>query len=173
MEPRSGTVHRQQPGFVFHLRRCDRARAAPNTKLFNVNPKFQTIVFTDNSATSDYHAMQLKFQRRLSRSLQVLASYNLSHSIDIASTDAGNNRTTPGTLTSPNSDRGNSDFDIRHSFTTGLTYDLPFRSSQKILKRLWVVGRWRALCSRDQHHRLTLSARLSRLTASDLMLVRT
>ena len=110
------------------------------TKLFNVNPSFQSIFFTDNSATSDYHAMQLKFQRRLSRGLQALASYSLSHSIDIASTDAGNNRTTPGTLTSPNSDRGNSDFDIRHSFTTGLTYDLPFRSSQKILKA--VLGGW-------------------------------
>jgi hypothetical protein len=84
--------------------------------------------------------MQLKFQRRLSRGLQALASYSLSHSIDIASTDAGNNRTTPDTLTSPNSDRGNSDFDIRHSFTTGLTYDLPFRSSQKILKV--VLGGW-------------------------------
>lgn len=110
------------------------------TKLFNVNPNFQTIVFTDNSATSDYHSMQLKFQRRFSRGLQVLASYNLSHSIDIASTDAGNNRTTPDTLTSPNSDRGNSDFDIRHSFTTGLTYDLPFRSSQKILNA--ALGGW-------------------------------
>lgn len=104
------------------------------TKLFNVNPNFQTIVFTDNSATSDYHAMELKFQRRLSRGLQALTSYTFSHSIDIASTDGGNNRTTPSSLASPNFDRGNSDFDIRHSFTVGLTYDLPFRGSQEILK---------------------------------------
>jgi len=104
------------------------------TKLFNVNPNFQTIVFTDNSATSDYHAMQLKFQRRLSRGVQALTSYTFSHSIDIASTDGGNNRTTPRSLASPNFDRGNSDFDIRHSFTMGLTYDLPFRGSQEILK---------------------------------------
>ena len=104
------------------------------TKLFNVNPNFQTIVFTDNSATSDYHAMQLKFQRRLSRGVQALTSYTFSHSIDIASTDGGNNRTTPRSVASPNFDRGNSDFDIRHSFTMGLTYDLPFRGSQEILK---------------------------------------
>ncbi|HKR85586.1 MAG TPA: TonB-dependent receptor, partial [Terriglobales bacterium] len=96
------------------------------TKLVNVNPDFQTVIVNDNSATSDYHALQIKFQRRLSRGLQALASYSWSHSIDIASTDAANNRTTPDTLANPEVDRGDSDFDIRHSFTTGLTYDLPF-----------------------------------------------
>jgi Carboxypeptidase regulatory-like domain/TonB dependent receptor len=104
------------------------------TKLVNVNPNFQTVIVNDNSATSDYHAFQLKFQRRLSRGLQALASYSWSHSIDIASTDAANNRTTPDTIASPEIDRGNSDFDIRHSFTTGVTYDLPFRGSQRFLK---------------------------------------
>jgi hypothetical protein len=95
------------------------------TKLFNVNLNFPFITLTDNSATSDYHALQVKFQRRLSRGLQGLASYTFSHSIDIASTDAANNRSTPGAIASPNIDRGNSDFDIRHSFTAGVTYDLP------------------------------------------------
>jgi len=104
------------------------------TKLVNVNPNFQTVVVNDNSATSDYHALQIKLQRRLSRGLQVLASYSWSHSIDIASTDAANNRTTPGTIASPEIDRGNSDFDVRHSFTTGVTYDLPFPGSQRVLK---------------------------------------
>ena len=37
---------------------------------------------------SDYHAFQLKLQRRLSRGLQALASYTFSHSIDSGSTDA-------------------------------------------------------------------------------------
>lgn len=104
------------------------------TKLVNVNPNFQTVIVNDNSATSDYHALQLKFQRRLSRGLQALASYSWSHSIDIASTDAANNRTTPDTIANPEIDRGNSDFDIRHSFTTGVTYDLPFPGSQRLLK---------------------------------------
>ncbi|HEX6717941.1 MAG TPA: carboxypeptidase regulatory-like domain-containing protein, partial [Pyrinomonadaceae bacterium] len=58
------------------------------SNLLGVNPNFDFIAFTDNSATSDYHALQLKFQQRLSRGLQVLASYSWSHSIDIASTDA-------------------------------------------------------------------------------------
>jgi hypothetical protein len=95
------------------------------TNLFNVNPDFQFIALTDNSATSDYNALQIKFQRRLSRGLQALASYSWSHSIDIASTDAiATNINTPGQIADVNLDRGNSDFDIRHAFTAGVTYEL-------------------------------------------------
>jgi TonB dependent receptor/Carboxypeptidase regulatory-like domain len=96
------------------------------TNLFNVNPNFEFIALTDNSATSDYNALQVKFQRRLSRGLQALGSYSWSHSIDIASTDAiATNINTPGQIADPNLDRGNSNFDIRHAFTAGVTYELP------------------------------------------------
>ena len=80
-----------------------------------------------NVAMSDYNALQLQFQRRLSRGLQVLASYTWSHSIDTASAGSafGNegNALVPGF--NPNINRGPSDFDIRNAFSTGLTYDLP------------------------------------------------
>ncbi len=110
------------------------------TNLFNVNPSFQLVALTTNSATSDYHALQLKFQRRLSHGLQALASYSWSHSIDIASTDAATTFSTPGGIASPNVDRGNSDFDIRHAFTAGVTYDLPSPRRQKALRA--VLGGW-------------------------------
>jgi len=111
------------------------------TNLFNVSPNFQFVAFTGNSATSDYHALQLKFQRRLSRGLQVLASHSWSHSIDVASTDAiGTNLNTPGTIADPNVDRGNSDFDVRHSFNAGMTYELPVPGTQKIVKA--VLNGW-------------------------------
>jgi Carboxypeptidase regulatory-like domain/TonB dependent receptor len=111
------------------------------TNLFNVNPNFQFVALTDNTATSDYHALQVKFQRRLSRGLQALASYSWAHSIDIASTDAlATNLNTPGTIASPNVDRGDSDFDIRHSFTAGLTYDLPAPGSPKVVHA--ILGGW-------------------------------
>jgi hypothetical protein len=62
----------------------------------------------------------------LSHGLQALASYTWSHSIDIASTDAfANYLNTPSSIANPNVDRGNSDFDIRHSFTAGVTYNVP------------------------------------------------
>src|SRR6267154_1874511 len=104
------------------------------TDLFHPNPNFQFVGVTDNSATSDYQALQLKFQRRLSRGLQGLASYTFSHSIDNASTDAfANYLNTPAALGNPNIDRSDSDFDIRHSLTAGVTYDLPAPGSQKVV----------------------------------------
>jgi len=96
------------------------------TNIVDPNPDFGFVGVTDNSATSDYNALQVKFQRRLSNGLQALASYTFSHSIDIASTDAfGNYLNAPAFVTNPNVDRGDSDFDIRHSFTAGITYTLP------------------------------------------------
>jgi hypothetical protein len=93
------------------------------TSLANLSTNFPFVSLTDNTATSDYNALQIKFQRQLSHGLQVLASYTFSHSIDIASTDAfANYLNSPGSLASPNIDRGDSDFDIRHVFTASLTY---------------------------------------------------
>jgi hypothetical protein len=107
------------------------------TNLFNVNPNFEFIAFTDNSATSDYHALQVKFQRRLSRGLQAVSSYSWSHSIDIASTDAvSTNINTPGQIADVRIDRGNSNFDIRHAFNAGITYDLPSLGSQKTVRTI-------------------------------------
>jgi Carboxypeptidase regulatory-like domain/TonB dependent receptor len=111
------------------------------TNLYHVNPNIQFVSLTDNSAKSDYNALQVKFQRRLSRGLQALASYSFSHSIDIASTDAAFTfRNTPASVANPNVGRGNSDFDIRNSFTAGLTYDLAAPGSQKVVHAL--LGDW-------------------------------
>jgi carboxypeptidase family protein/TonB-dependent receptor-like protein len=109
------------------------------TTLLNVNPNFQSVGLTDNSATSDYHALQLKFQRRLSRGFQGIASYTLAHSLDSASTDAGTYRSTPG-ASGADADRADSDFDIRHSFTAGLSYLLPAFGSNKVVRT--ALGGW-------------------------------
>jgi hypothetical protein len=103
------------------------------TILSQLNSSFPFLNLTDNSATSDYNALQVKFQRRFSQGLQALASYTLSHSIDIASQDTNLYLITPAAIAGPHLDRGDSDFDIRHSFTAGLTYDLPAPESQKVV----------------------------------------
>jgi hypothetical protein len=114
-----------------------------NTNLVSPNANFGFIGVTTNSATSDYQAMQLKFERRLSRGLQALASYTWSHSIDIASTDAfANYLNTPTSVANPNIDRGNSDFDIRHAFSGGITYNLPtpgINQASRVLLGGWSV----------------------------------
>jgi hypothetical protein len=111
------------------------------TNLTGLNPNFSFVGLTDNTAASDYHALQLQLQRHLAHGLQALASYSWAHSIDIASTDAtSNNLNTPSHLANPKIDRGNSDFDIRHSFTMGVTYDLPPIGSQRFVKA--ILNNW-------------------------------
>jgi hypothetical protein len=112
-----------------------------DTNLVSPNMNFGFVGVTTNSATSDYQALQLKFERRLSQGLQALASYTWSHSIDIASTDAfANFLNTPDSVANPNTDRGNSDFDIRHAFTAGITYNLTSPQSNKITHA--ALGGW-------------------------------
>jgi hypothetical protein len=81
------------------------------------------VIISRNTATSDYHAFQAQFQRRLSKGFQALASYTWSHSMDIASNDSFNVNT-PSNRLDPRTDRGPSDFDIRHAFNAAATYDI-------------------------------------------------
>ena len=105
------------------------------------NPNFpSSVVVTTNSATSDYHALQIQFQRRLTRGLQVLAFHSWGHSIDIASRDSATLESFPIAGVKPEDDRGPSDFDIRHTFRTAITYDLPSPTGKGISKTLF--GHW-------------------------------
>lgn len=103
-------------------------RLLQSVDVFSPNPAFGQILFLTDVATSDYHALQIHFQRRLSHDLQAVASYTWSHSIDTASAGSafgGNyaNNFVPGI--NPDTNRGPSDFDIRNAFSTGITYALP------------------------------------------------
>src|SRR5260370_12484677 len=104
------------------------------TNLINPNPDFPFVNVTSNTATSNYNALQGKFDRRLSKGSQALASYTSAHSIDIASTDAfANYLNTPSFIGIPNIDRGDSDFHIRNSFTARVTYQLTSPESNRVL----------------------------------------
>jgi hypothetical protein len=92
--------------------------------LENPNQNFGQVFVTTNNASANYNALQLQFQRRLSRGFQALASYTWSHSIDVASNDSSANLPSLAGY-NPELDRGPSDFDVRHSFSAALTYDIP------------------------------------------------
>jgi hypothetical protein len=84
---------------------------------------FSQVMVTRNTGTSDYQALQLRFQRRFTNNFQVLSHYTWSHSLD-----NGSNESTafaPSLFLDRNDNRGSSDFDIRHAFGLALTYDLP------------------------------------------------
>jgi len=94
-----------------------------------INPNFPDVFFNQSGLTGDYNALQSQFQRRLTQGLQALASYTWSHSIDYGSQN----------LAFP-SVRGNSDFDVRHTFSAALSYDLPSRFSSRFADA--VLGHW-------------------------------
>ena len=108
-------------------------------QLRSPNPSFFIVDIVRNAATSDYHALQLQFDRRLSRGLQALASYTWSHSIDIASEDSRIGAA-PAGFTDPNTDRGSSNFDVRHSFSAAVTYNIPTPSAGAVGRA--VLGDW-------------------------------
>jgi len=89
------------------------------------HPDFTRLSVVRNAATSDYNALQLKYQRRLSRGVQVLSSYTWSKSIDIVSNESIVNYQAPLNSIDPRNDRGPSDFDVRHMFNGAVSWEIP------------------------------------------------
>ena len=110
-----------------------------------VNPSIGLPQLVLNGATSDYHALQLQFQRRMSRGFQALASYTYSHSLDTASSGStglfGGSPNIFITGENPNLNRGSSDFDIRHTFSTALAYAIPVPVNSGSILRA-IAGGW-------------------------------
>jgi hypothetical protein len=102
--------------------------------LVNPNSDFAQVFITTNKAASTYHALQVQFQRRLSRSLLSHIAYTWSHSIDNASNDSFANP--PSTIIDSRFGRASSDFDVRHSFVGAITYNIPGPPLGALGKRL-------------------------------------
>ncbi len=88
----------------------------------------------DSFSNSNYHALWITANKRMSHGVQFNASYTWSHSID------DNSRNSEGISlqdsTNLLAERASSDFDARHRFVINAIYDLPFNSNSKI------VGGW-------------------------------
>jgi hypothetical protein len=97
--------------------------------LTSLNPNFGSVVEFPADLTSNYQALQLQFQRRVAHGLQALASYTWSHSLDFGS----NYQALPLV-------QGNSDFDVRNSFSGGMSWDLPASRGSTPVKN--VIGNW-------------------------------
>jgi Carboxypeptidase regulatory-like domain len=79
----------------------------------------------NNDSSSSYNAMQLQFNRRLSRRLHMLVSYTWSHSIDDLSQDIPYQAPNPYSLPFDPRTWGSSDFDVRHSLNGSIIAALP------------------------------------------------
>ena len=94
--------------------------------LHSLNSNFGTVILIPGGITSNYQSLQAKFQRSISNGLQALASYTWSHSLDFGS----NNASLPVT-------RGNSDFDVRHNFQAGVSWDIPTPHERVDMRLRW------------------------------------
>jgi hypothetical protein len=107
--------------------------------LFDPNPLFSDsqINMATNASSSDYHAFQVQFQRRMAGGLATLVSYAWSHSSDDTSMDEGFDNLVP-----PRFDRGPSDFDVRHALSAAFAYDIPAPGRNPVIRA--ILGNWSA-----------------------------
>jgi hypothetical protein len=88
------------------------------------NPDFTgTFYLTNNSASSNYNALQVQYRQPMSHGIQALLNYTFSHSLDNASNDTV--QYVSNAVISAAQDRASSDFDVRHSFSGAVSFAIP------------------------------------------------
>jgi outer membrane receptor protein involved in Fe transport len=85
-----------------------------------------------NYATSDYEALQVKFQKRFSDGLQLSAYYVYGKQMDLAGSSFGLTRT-PQNPNNWGADWADGNYDVRHSFKAAYIYQLPFGRGKRWL----------------------------------------
>ncbi len=105
-------------------------------------PAFGRIRMMVADGNSIYHALQGRYERRLSKSLSLTGAYNWSHMID----DQGGSVNSGGCHCQNPRQRGKAERapslnDIRHRLVLGYVWDLPFASSLKGATRA-ILGGW-------------------------------
>ena len=109
-------------------------RLLTQERMLNPSPQFQIVALGTNNGHSQYESLQVAYTRRLSRGLQALASYTLAESRDNISNDAI--AVLPLFRNAPDQDWGPSDFDVRHTVSAAVTYELPAWNRSSLWQRL-------------------------------------
>jgi outer membrane receptor protein involved in Fe transport len=86
-------------------------------------PDFHTINLFEQAGSSNYNALQVQVDRRFSRGFGFLSSYTWGHAIDDRPGQGGGPTQDYYNM---RADRGDSDFDVRHTWTVSGMLDLPF-----------------------------------------------
>ena len=107
-----------------------------------------TLNIYGNYSSSDYNALQVKFQRQFSHGFGALGTYTWSHSLDDASTNVSTNISGGSPVSLPTTAmvasaapfallRGNSDFDVRHSVGVSIVYEIPTFSQNTLVQAIF------------------------------------
>jgi len=102
-----------------------------------VHPQYATFAAYSTIGSSWYNAFQLSVRKRFQQGLSFDLNYTYSHSIDDASGNESSGSLTGVNVVNPldlRTDRGSSDFDIRHLVNANFIYELPFGKGKSFLR---------------------------------------
>ena len=106
-------------------------------------PFIAGIVDQTSNSNSTYHALQLSFERRFQRGLQLTANYTWSKSLDDTSSWTGLGGQESAFAQDPSRlflEKGLSGFNVAHRLTSTILYELPWRFRNRIAHGL--LGGW-------------------------------
>ena len=93
--------------------------------------------YDTSGAFSNFNALQVRLQRRMTRGLMFMARYTYSKSLDDASTIGGGGQTVIQDNADPRGDYGLSSFNMTHQFLGMFSYDLPFGDRHRFAGKGW------------------------------------
>jgi hypothetical protein len=96
--------------------------------------RFAEIDYKTSGGTSHYDSLQMTLNRRFAAGLSLSGQYTYGH--DIGTSGGSNEANTAQNPFSFAADRGNNNFDIRHSVNLAALYDLPFGRAKRWGKSL-------------------------------------
>jgi hypothetical protein len=109
-------------------------------------------ILLESKGTSDYHGGQFSLTKRLSRGLQFNVAYTFSKSIDVMSSDPGSTAgggkpdvpntgfIAQGDANDLRNNKGLSDFDRTHRFSTNFVWDIPTGGSTNAFVTGWSIA---------------------------------
>jgi carboxypeptidase family protein len=111
-------------------------------------PQFGNITWIESVANSTYHSLELKVEKRYTKGLSLLASYTFSKSIDNSpgiSTSSSASSAIAQNTRNLSSERGLSDFDVRHRVVISAIWEIPLGKGHKMFGSsplAYIFGGW-------------------------------
>jgi hypothetical protein len=110
--------------------------------------------YDTTGAFSNFHALQVRFQKRMSHGIMLMGRYTYSKSLDDASTIGGGGTTVIQNNADPRGDYGLSSFNMTHQFLGQYVYQLPFGDRRRFAAKGWqknVFGSWNTTANFNAH----------------------
>jgi carboxypeptidase family protein len=101
-----------------------------NRPFIKIQPGLRTLGQLQSKGTLDYHGLLVKFQRRFANGFSFLNAYTYGQAIDLNSDNDGT--VTLTNIFNPGYNRGPSDYDVKHTFSSSWIYEVPFGRESKL-----------------------------------------